>query len=195
MSLFGRIGSALGGGAIGSILYNQKSQRDKHKGMNRVQRMAAEASARGGSAEDEYWNRIKSFDPMESARASSMASFEDFREGLGEDITSLRGNQVGRGRLDTGFGMEDEDRLVRGGLRDLNREIARNSMQGAQMQMGVNRDIGDYGERVTGRGVDLLMSEKDRKAQEKASKRAMWGQLGGAVLGTAGKALAGGGGG
>ena len=52
------------------------------------------------------------FDAAEYAREVGRAQFEDFREEMTKDVENLRSNQVGRGRVNTGYGMEDEDRLI-----------------------------------------------------------------------------------
>jgi len=153
-------------------------------------REATRSRGIGRGAEEEYYQRLRDYDPAAAARESAMATFADFQKGIGEQTESLRGSQVGRGRLNIGVGYQDQDRLYERGLQDLGRSVSRQALEAEGMRFGATEAIGRYGMDVTGRSLDLTASERDRRARARASKREMWGQLGGAALGAGGRALA-----
>ena len=149
------------------------------------ERLAA-GSSRASGLESIADDARQRFDAGAAARESAGAAFESFREQLGEDVESLRGNQVSRGRLDTGFGMEDEDRLVRGGIRDLNRELSRNAFQAASLDLRNIEGQTGAAERGRDRDLDLLTGSTDRAQAEKNAKRQERKSRFGALLGGAG---------
>ena len=135
------------------------------------------------------------FVAADEARQVATATFESFRKGLGEDVESLRGSQVGRGRLDTGFGFEDEDRLVTESVEGLNRELARQAFTAASLNLENIGGISRSAESARDRDLDLLTGSQDRaQAQENADrqrKRRRFGLLGGALGAGAGFLLGG----
>lgn len=159
---------------------------------SRMKRLRGEESerlalgeARAGALESEADRARSGFDAAAAARDVARANFEAFREELGEDIESLRGSQVGRGRLDTGFGFEDEDRLVRSASDRLNREIARGGLQAAGLNL---RNIeGQTQAANVAREFDLALlggatdREQARENERKRRRRSRFGLLGGLV--------------
>jgi hypothetical protein len=103
------------------------------EGMLGRRRMAGEE--RAGRLETGTDVRREQFDPRSFARETAQASFQDFQEGLTRGIGDLRGQQVGMGRLTTGFGQEDEDRYVQ----DLNRRMAQELARGAFTAAGLEQ--------------------------------------------------------
>lgn len=77
---------------------------------------------------------IKEFDPREAATTAARAQFGAFEEDLREDMERLRGRQVGAGRLQSGFGWQDQDRFIRDRLDRLNRTLAQNAIDVAGMR-------------------------------------------------------------
>lgn len=132
---------------------------------------------------------LMNFNPEQAMRTSALAAFDAMRGQLGEDMERLRGHQMGRGRLDTGFGFEDEDRLVREGLRDLNQRIAQQAMGAQSMYLNALQSAAGLGGELTGRGLDLLASERDRRLRQAAEKRAMWGNIAAAFAPSIGAGL------
>lgn len=120
--------------------------------------------------------RAREFDPRESTRRAARAGFREFERDLAENLERLRGRQVGRGRLDTGFAFEDEDRLIRSGIEDLNRELASNALRESALEL---RNL--EGRRRGNRFLDLLTGERERERQE---ERDLF-ETGGRILGTA----------
>lgn len=160
-----------------------------------IRQSVGRAGRIGQETEDEFLRRARSFDPMQSLRDYSTGAFNSFRRDLGQDMSKLRGQQVGMGRLRTGFGQGDEDRLVTGSLDRLNDAILGQSMNATQMQQNNTNMLGQYGldrsnthlEATTG----LAASKAAQDATNKASKRGMWGNIAGAGLMAAGTALGG----
>lgn len=120
--------------------------------------------------------RSREFDPRESTRRAARAGFREFERDLSENLERLRGRQVGMGRLDTGFAQQDEDRLVRAGIEDLNRELASNALQESSLQL---RNL--EGRRRGNRYLDMLTGERERERQD---ERDLF-ESGGTLLGTA----------
>ena len=132
----------------------------------------------------------ETFDAAAYAREVAASQFADMREEMGKGIESLRGHQVGRGRLDTGFGMEDEDRLVMDFQDRLSRDLASGAFTAAGLDL---RNIeGETGaaESARDRDLDLMVGATDRaqaiENEKQQRKRARWGALGGVAGGLIG---------
>jgi hypothetical protein len=138
------------------------------------------------------------FDAMNYVNTAAQGAFGQFLPQLREDIGELRGQQVGMGRLNTGFATEDEDRLVTRSLSDLGDHVAGLSMQGAGLQSGHNqanadrrmragglqlendRGLGQFGMEYGNRYLDLIAGQYDRKTAETNSKKGkFWNDVGG----------------
>jgi len=129
---------------------------------------------------DQAWSRMSGFDPYESMGKAASAQWNTFSEQLGESLEDIRGGQVGRGRLRTGFGYEDEDRFTRDSLDRFYNQLSTQAwrapgyeLQNTSMMAGSLDREWDI---KTG-GADMLTSELDREAAERASKRDMWGNI------------------
>jgi hypothetical protein len=150
----------------------------------------------GRRAEDEYFRRALTYDPGAAIKESATGLFNQFRKTLGREVSSLRGQQVGMGRLASGFATDDEDYLTERIAGNYSDRLMENALEGEKMRYYNNRDIGDFGGRVTERGYDMLSSERDRATAEenarKQRKASIWGGLAGmagTVLGPVGSAL------
>lgn len=153
--------------------------------------LASEERA-AGELQGEELARRRAYDPTAAAARAGRAQFDVFREDLGRDIEQLRGEQVGRGRLRTGFGFEDEDRLIQYGLRDLNRALAQNALSTAGFQLRNIEGFGQSGAQSRGRYLDLLAGQRDAeiaeenyRRQRRARKRGGLGGILGGALGAA----------
>lgn len=128
---------------------------------------------------------LREFDPRKAAKRSARAQFETFEEDLREDMQSLRGRQVGSGRVDTGFGFQDQDRFVRDRLDRLDRALATRATASAGQRL---QQLGMVN-RSRGRFFDLLSGQLDREtARENAEKQQLASILGG-ITGTAGSII------
>lgn len=154
----------------------------------------------GRRTEDEYLDRATRFDADEAAQRSARAQFDTFQEDLAEGLQELRGRQVSAGRLDTGYRFQDEDELIEGGIRDLNRGIASRAVETAGLNLRNQEGIGNFGQATTGRYLDILGSERDAEYAEEEMRRrdeanrrsglfGLAGRIGGTLLGPAGNAL------
>jgi len=117
--------------------------------------------------------RRREFDPRDATREAARAGYEEVARDRRESMESLRGRQVGAGRVDTGFGYQDQDRLVRTIEEDFNRELARQGLREASLKL---RHL--EGRRQGNRYLDLLAGEREREARE---DEAIWGSIGGAA--------------
>lgn len=173
-ALLSRRGGGGGGNAPGSAEMLSEERRSRTAGQ---------------SAEDDYLSYLGGFDAEESARRSAGAMSGDWMKTFGRQLEGLRGSQVSRGRLDTGYGMEDEDRYVTDFNQGVADKITGMSMDATRMNMGAAQARGELGERMTGRATDLAASRRDQYLTDRASKRAMYGGIGSSLLQAGGQVL------
>lgn len=143
---------------------------------------AEKESARG----DQAWGRMESFDPYESMGRAASAQWNTFSEELGEGLQDMRGSQVGRGRLRTGFGFEDEDRFSRDSLDRFYNQLASQAWRAPGLELQNTSMMApaiDRGYDLTTAGADLETSEMDRAAAERMAKWKAAGEFGGGLLG------------
>jgi hypothetical protein len=145
--------------------------------------------------EEDYRRRAGAYDPYAAVERSARAAYEGVRDDIGRDVGELRGQQVGMGRLDTGFATEDEDRLVTESLRGLERQIAGQSVQAAGLELSSINALGAFSANQRQQALDLIAGGYDRtQAADNASRERRGGIFGGigSVLGGVGGFLAGG---
>lgn len=160
---------------------------DPYKGQ--LQNQITRDTGRGGAAEDFYYDRARTFDPYQSIRTAAGGLFDEFERGVGQGIQDVRGNLVGAGRLGGGYGDLDESAYVFDARRDLNNKLAGLAVQGAQMEAENFRDIGSYGERTSGRALDLMTGERDRSTAIWNAQNQRKAQLAGILAKLAGQAI------
>ena len=148
--------------------------------------------ARGTEAEDAAQDRLQGYDAQEAARTSARAQFDEFAEDLGENIGDLRGSQVGRGRINSGFGFEEEDELYKGALEDLGRTLNQNALQAESLNLSATGQLAEVGGRRTGRAYDVLASERDANLLEEEQKRRERAEKRGGLFGFLGTVAKGG---
>lgn len=137
-------------------------------------------------AVDSYLDFATDYDAGEAINRRSMAQWNNLERDLGRSIESLRGRQVGAGRLQTGFGFEDQDRLYEGAFDNLTNAMAMNSLQGEQLEANVKNRLGGFADSSRNRYLELLSGEDDRFVRDEDIKRrkrgSLWSKIGG-VLG------------
>ena len=150
--------------------------------------------ATGFNAKDYLDNT--SFDATGYLNTAARGAFNQFMPELTRSIDALRGEQVGMGRLNTGFATEDEDRLVKGALSDFSDHIAGLGLQaGAQQlsfnqgradrlqrageqQMANDQGLGRFGAEYGQRYNDLVTGQYDAQiGRENAKKGGGWGDI------------------
>jgi hypothetical protein len=149
------------------------------------------AGTAGQTAGSYYLGRATTFDPYAAAERSAQGQFGSFRTALNRDLSTLRGQQVGMGRLNSGWAQSGEDELVTHGLEDLNNRIAANSLAAAGLDEQNFSNVGNYGLAQTGMYNDLLSGKLDRDQAAANAKRARRGGLLGGLGAVAGLALGG----
>lgn len=127
----------------------------------------------------ELLGEANQFDPTEYTNRAAQGSFNTFRDQLNLDMEALRGQQVGMGRLNTGFATQDEDRMTYRGMQSLNDILAQNAMTAGRMKQ----------DQFNIRG-DLISGMHDRAQAEKNAKAHQRGSLLGGALSLAGLGLA-----
>ncbi len=136
------------------------------------------AIEREGRAGEEARTNLRAFDPMEYAKTAAQGQYDYLKRDALRDIDDLRGQQVGTGRLRTGFGYGDQDRLWEGFLDRVGQGVAMNAMQaGGQKLSALTTDYSSldrYGDWLAA-GYDV---EMDRYNEEQRKKSGLWGTLG-----------------
>jgi len=122
-------------------------------------------------SENAFLSGIEGFDPTTAMQTSANAAYEQFRPELARDLESLRGTQVGMGRLNTGFATEDEDRLIGDSLKRLEQDIAQQALQAQGLELQSTGMLGNFASEQGGRFLDLVSGGLDRKQAEKNAKK------------------------
>ena len=148
------------------------------------------AGRRGEQAEEEYYRRATEYDPTQAVTTAAQGAWGQMLPQLQEALQDLRGRLAGAGRLRGGYGQMDEDRILTRAAENLSSEIARNAMNAASLALRNIEGIGQYGQNVTNRYLDLLAGQLDREQMEENARRRRRGGIG-ALLGTGLGALAG----
>lgn len=137
----------------------------------------------------ELLSRIRGFDPFAAAQRANEATLAGFFEQFGEEFRNLRGSQVGSGRLMTGFGAADEERLTRDFMDRAGRALAANSLLAAQLDLTNIGNLGSmYGQELNREtaALELQIARENARRQERAANRSSWlstlGALGGAAI-------------
>jgi hypothetical protein len=152
--------------------------------------VGSELRGRSANLTTEADRRRMQFDPSERIRESSRAAFDEFSEGLDDTVQRVRGRNVGAGRLETGFGVDDEDSAVEFGIQNLNRTIAQNAFGEAQLDLQNIGGLSQSAEVATDRSAEFLTGSIDRaqaaenaRQEKKRSRLGLLGKIGGAGIG------------
>lgn len=139
------------------------------------------AIEREGEAGEEARANLRAFDPRQYASEATQATTQLMQRDLTRGLDDLRGQQVGMGRLRTGFGFGDEDRLWEGYLDRVALNNSANAMQAAGLEFGkLSTDyssVDRYGDWLAS-GYDLELAKKNAEEQRKAD---LWKGIGGAL--------------
>lgn len=136
--------------------------------------------------------RQQDYNPQEYAERSARGMWDVISRDMSEQLIDLRGSQVGMGRLNTGFGYEDEDRLYRGAYDRMGSELASRSIQTAGLELGnINsmQQSRELAPSIAAGGIDQELALKDYERQRRGG---LFGGIGGVLGGIAGFALGGG---
>ena len=167
-------GIAGGGGGGGGGGNREKTYRDSFDASIEDER------GRGSRFSDEYEQRALAYDPQESINQS-------VRGTAAIEMPRLAASQVGTGRLRSGFGYREQDEYM-------SNLMMSNAMNAEEYKFRNMEDIGGYGERSRDRTMDAdfgrYSTERMAREQERASRRGMWGSLGGAAISAAGTIIA-----
>lgn len=139
----------------------------------------------GQGAEDEFLSRAKGFDGKENAAIAAQAQVDATMPRIQEGLADHRSTQVSQGRVGSGFGFEDQDRLFRGYLDRVSLDIAQRSMEAGRQDLTNQGQISRFGNTVTGRGMEGMTADMDREEAGKNARRksffGMLGRIGGAL--------------
>lgn len=178
------LAASAAGSLISSAMGNRSARRAERAYDRRTQAVRRELGRMGQTGREvskEYLQRLQSFDPMEYATQASQAQYSLAMPEIQRQLANLRGSQVSAGRLRTGYGQDDQDRLLERNLANLNQSTVARAMQAAQMQQATNRELGAYGQDLRNMYIDATLGrERSRYEQNlanQASQRGMWGNL------------------
>lgn len=138
---------------------------------NRYLTALSTAGTRSRRNQEAYEEDSAAYDPQESFERSAEGAYAGFRDRLNEDIGSLREEQVGTGRLRTGWGTQDEDRLVTRSADRFSSMLADRALQTEQLRYSNLRDRGGYAERQGNTYLDLVSGGLDRAQAEENARR------------------------
>lgn len=163
-----------------------KAQTAPEKPINVYRGAMRTALDREQAAADEAVNRQANYDPYEAANRASEAQFYTVDRGLREGVEDLRGSQVGRGRLRTGFGFQDEDRLYRDTYESFGRSVAERSLQASGLELQNIHDMQrsrELAPEIAAGGIDAELARMDYESQKKGGFLGGIGGLLGAGVG------------
>lgn len=146
------------------------------------------AEQQGSEANSLYFDRAKSFDPSAALDKYAGAASSRFRRDVGQTVGHLRGQQVGMGRLDTGFATQDEDRVVTDLGERYQDDINSHALDATSLELRNNEGIGAFGQNQQNSYLDLLSGGLDRETAESNAKKQFWSNLLGSAVGAAGYA-------
>ena len=135
------------------------------------------------------------FDPAQAFRQSVEGAHSQFGDRLKESLARLRGSQVGMGRLDTGFAVGDEDRLVRQLGNDAQNQINSAALATNAQKLSHLGMLGQIGTNLGVNAMDARVGElhrqQDTARMDQRDKRAGWASLLSGALGGAGTLIGG----
>lgn len=144
------------------------------------------AQSQAQQAQDFYLKRSTTFDPYAALDKAAQGATGRFRRDVGRSVQELRGQQVGMGRLDTGFATQDEDRVVTD-LADREQEnLNSQALQATGLDLRNIEGVGQYGLSQGNTYLDLLTGQLDRETADANAKRQMWASILGGLSGIAG---------
>ena len=147
----------------------------------------------GEALEDQYTREIGGFDPYRAYREQAQGAFNQFRRDFAENLAALRGQQVGMGRLSSGFATEDEDRLFTTMADRLNDVLAQGALQAAGLNLQRLGQMADYAGRQRDTALQGYFGDWATRYQQaladRASKRSMWGNILGGAMAAAGQII------
>lgn len=135
----------------------------------------------GDDASREYMERAKGFDAQGALQTAAGGLFDQFERGVGQKIETIRGRQVGSGRLGGGYGDMDETAAVYDARAQLNNQIAAMALQAEGLQMQNDRGLGEFGQQQQGQYLDILAGQRDaetaRRNAQDTRRAGFWGGL------------------
>ena len=135
------------------------------------------------------------FDPRKGFDEYVTGAHNRFRREFKQDVGDLRGQQVGMGRLDTGFATGDENRLFESSAARMQEGIASRAVQVQGQELDRLNMVGSMGSAYDERALAAVGGEyqtiRQQRLQDEANKRRGWGNVISATLGAAGTVLAG----
>lgn len=135
------------------------------------------------------------FNPQQAFQQNVKGAHSQLQDRLGESLARLRGSQVGMGRLDTGFGVGDEDRLFRRLANDSQQMVNQSALAANAQQLSHLGMLGQLGINMAGNAMDARVGElhrrQDTQRMDRRDRNAGWASLLSGALGGAGTLIGG----
>jgi hypothetical protein len=155
----------------------------------RLYRGLDEEEGYGREAERRARAGLEAFDPRAAFQEYAGGAQRMFMDELGRELTTLRGQSVGAGRLETGFWDLDQGDVIRNVSGDFQNRIASGALQTAGMEQQRRGDLLASGTEARNRYFDLLAGTYDRATDayrwNKQNRKKGLGAFLGGTLGTA----------
>lgn len=151
--------------------------------------MQAQFGQQGNTATENYLARALAFDPTQAINTYAQGAWGAAQSGMKDQLADMAGSAAG-GRINTGFFDADRGDVYRRTVSDFGNTMAQTAVQGAQMAMQNNNQMGQFGQEQQNRYTDLLMSRRQEienaareEAERKRKKKGMFTSLLGSGLG------------
>jgi len=141
---------------------------------------------RGGGTPSSL-NALASYDPSAALNTYAQGAYNTFNQGFQQNLTALKGQAAGAGRLKTGFYDQDVGTLAKGMGSQEQNAIAGQAMNAAGLQESALGTATGYAEDEQNRYLDLLSGQLDREQARKNQVSEQQGSLMsgiGSILGT-----------
>lgn len=134
-------------------------------------------------------DRAENFNAQDRFEETAQAGFELIRTPLQEELERLRGSQVSAGRLNTGFGHGDQDRLFRDITQNFNTQLQSRALDTVGFDL---QGLGLAGDFASGTLNRQLLQEMEKRKRTGGLLGGL-GALGGFLIGGPPGAVIGGG--
>ena len=155
----------------------------------------AKTGAVGSQLLDGFAGDLQSFNPSDAFGRRLAAAQNQFRRDWTKGVGNLRASQVGRGRLNTGFGFEDEDRLFEVLGARFADTAGNAALQAAGLDLSKLGLHGNIASALTDRAMAARGGEyqtlRQQRLQDAADRRRGWGDLLGSLISAGGTILGG----
>lgn len=133
--------------------------------------------------ENQLMTSQQNFDPSSYLNTYAQGAWGSISDALKNQLTTLKGQSVGAGRLNTGFYDEDNGAVINQATKQFNDSIAQQSMGALNAKQ---RATDTYADLLTGRREELENDYRSAEERKRKNKSGIGGAIGGVLGGTVG---------